>query len=109
MTSAERWLNAGPLSQFPAGKIVALELGGQSLIVIHWSNRYLCYTDACSHQPVKLSEFGLLAPEGILMCQAHGACFDVARGGAPLCFPARDGLRPWETRLMGDNLEISLK
>ena len=108
MIPSTSWVDAGPLSQFPAGEIVAVELGGRSLIVIHWSERYLCYTDACSHQPVKLSEFGLLAPEGILMCQAHGACFDVAKGGVPLCFPAREGLEGWETRTIGSNLQILL-
>lgn len=106
MTS--NWVDAGALTKFPAGDIVAIELGGRSLIVIHWSDRYLCYTDACSHQPVKLSEFGLLAPEGILMCQAHGACFDVAKEGVALCFPARENLEPWKTRVHGSNLQVLL-
>lgn len=103
------WIDAGALTSFPVGEIIALELNGHSIIVIHWSDRYFCYTDACSHQPVKLSDFGLLAPEGILMCQAHGACFDVTKSGRALCFPAQRDLEAWETRVVGSNLQVLLK
>lgn len=102
------WISAGPLTSFPEGQITGLELSGRSLIVIHWGEAYFCFDDACSHQPVKLSEFGVLGQGGVLMCQAHGACFDTTKGGIPLCFPARDGLVARKTRVAGSSLEILL-
>ncbi len=107
-TEPSEWRLLGPLSNFPRGVIVPCQLGTRSLIVVHLGDSFYCFNDECAHQPVKLSEFGELGSSGVLLCHAHGACFDLRNGGLPLCFPAEESLVSWKTRVNGINLEILL-
>ena len=59
-------------------------------IVIDNGNSYSCYKDLCSHQDVKLSDFGELVG-GEIVCHAHNGKFNSVDGRAT-CLPATKGL-----------------
>jgi nitrite reductase/ring-hydroxylating ferredoxin subunit len=94
MTAGQRY-PAGTPADFLEGQIVPRQLGGKDLILIRVQGQLMCFLDQCSHQPVKLSEFGEIR-EGVLVCHAHGGGFDLARGGMVLCGPPREPLKTFE-------------
>jgi nitrite reductase/ring-hydroxylating ferredoxin subunit len=91
MPVAQRYPVGGALD-FPEGKIVARSAGGQDVIIIRRLGQIQCYLDQCTHQPVKLSEFGELSG-GRLVCHAHGGTFDLDQKGTVVCDPPYDALK----------------
>lgn len=83
---------AGLSDDFPEGQIVARSIGNQELIFIRRSGQVVAFQDLCTHQPVRLSEFGEVLG-GRLICHAHGGTFDIDRGGTVVLDPPCDALR----------------
>jgi len=83
---------AGMSSDFAEGQIVGRLLEGKELIFIRRSGSVLAFDGLCTHQPIKLSEFGEILG-GKLICHAHGGVFDLDRGGEVLREPPCDRLR----------------
>lgn len=81
-------------TDFPEGQIVQRTIGGRDLIFVRSSGQIRVFDNLCSHQPVRLSEFGEVS-RGHLMCHAHGGLFDIERGGAVLQGPPCDPLRAY--------------
>lgn len=84
-------LIAGTSAEFPEGQIVSRSFGAHDLIFIRRNGSVLAFKDLCTHQPVKLSEFGEVLG-GRLICHAHGGTFDIDRGGAVVLDPPCEGL-----------------
>lgn len=89
-----QYCEAGSSGDFPEGKIVAKILDGKELIFIRRQGKVQCYEDQCTHQPVKLSEFGEVMG-GRLVCHAHGGTFDLDKEGAVICNPPFDALKSY--------------
>lgn len=92
------WQYVADLQQIPERTLWPTVIQQQDILVLRAGEQVFAYLDRCSHQDVKLSEFGEILPNGQLICYAHGACFDLP-SGAPLCFPASTGLQTFPTRL----------
>jgi nitrite reductase/ring-hydroxylating ferredoxin subunit len=86
---------AGDSSDFMEGAMVERLVNGRELILVRRQGVLLCFLDQCSHQPVKLSEFGQVQG-GQLVCHAHGGVFDLDREGRVLCPPPKEGLTPFK-------------
>jgi nitrite reductase/ring-hydroxylating ferredoxin subunit len=82
---------AGSSQEFPEGVLVAKTLDSHDLLFVRWQSTVLCFLDQCSHQPIKLSEFGEFK-NGRLVCHAHGGVFDLDRKGEVVCLPPRQAL-----------------
>lgn len=82
------------------------EVGGIPIIICLLSDGSIaCYKDKCSHQDVRLSDFGR-RHEDRLLCLAHGAIFELSTGAA-IRGPACEGLESFETSV--DKGEILVK
>ncbi len=92
MTSPQRH-QVGGISEFPEGTIVARTVAGTDVILIRRHGHVQCFLDQCSHQPIKLSDFGEVSG-GRLVCHAHGGTFDLDRNGAVVCDPPLTALTP---------------
>jgi len=90
MALAEK-LAVGPSGDFPEGKIIAKRIAGKDVILIRRQGVVQCYVDECTHQPVKLSEFGEVTG-GRLVCHAHGGTFDLDNKGKVICDPPYEAL-----------------
>lgn len=91
MSEAGRRLFVGRSDEFKDGLLTARVIDGLEVILTRVDGRIVCFKDQCAHQPVKLSEFGEMR-EGVLVCHAHGAGFDLRAGGRVLCGPPKDPL-----------------
>ena len=95
----------GRSTDFSEGVLVARSIEGVEVILARVGGRVVCFLDQCSHQPVKLSEFGEIR-SGVLVCHAHGGGFDLARGGKVLCGPPKGPLKGFHCH--EENGEVSV-
>jgi len=92
------WLEIMNYSDLIFGEIVPKKAFGKDIIIVlQHSGKISVFTDICSHQDVKLSDFGAVS-DGKIICYAHNGAFDLGTG-EPLCLPARKGLIKWEVKV----------
>jgi nitrite reductase/ring-hydroxylating ferredoxin subunit len=101
-----QWIAVGELKDMPENSIIPFSHSLGDYIVIRHGDKVTAFVDLCSHQEIKLSEFGEIQ-QGVLICHAHGATFD-CHDGKELCFPARSPLQKIPTRLNDGRVELHL-
>lgn len=100
------WIAVGELKDMPENAIIPFSHSLRDYILIRRGDEVSAFVDLCSHQEIKLSEFGEIQ-QGILICHAHGAAFD-CHDGKELCFPATSPLHKIPTRLSAGQVELLL-
>jgi nitrite reductase/ring-hydroxylating ferredoxin subunit len=100
------WIVVGALQDMPENEIIPFSRASGDYILIRRGAEVSAFVDLCSHQEIKLSEFGEIQ-HGVLICHAHGAAFD-CRDGKELCFPATSPLQRIPTRLTEGIVELQL-
>ncbi len=102
------WHNTGvEASQIVSGQLTPLTIDSDDLILTRLKDgSIVCFLDQCGHQPVRLSEFGEIRDD-VVMCHAHGACFNMAGSGAAMNFPARHGLVSWKAEVQDGVVVVS--
>ena len=98
------YVNVGKLEDFPTGVIKACRVGEKSVAVVQVAGRVHAYANSCPHAGYTLS--GGIATESRIICDVHGAHFDIDSGAA-LMGPATDGLDLYEVRLEGDDVFVA--
>lgn len=98
------WVVVGPLAEMPEDKIIPFSRGAEDWILIRQGDEVSAFVDVCSHQDIRLSDFGEIQ-RGVLVCHAHGAAFD-CRDGKELCFPAQRPLTRIPVRIEAEQVEI---
>jgi len=101
-----QWVRVGALQDMPEDEIIPFSQHAIDCILIRRGDVVSAFLDLCSHQEIKLSEFGEIQ-RGVLVCHAHGAAFD-CENGRELCFPATRPLQSIPTRIHAGQVEISL-
>ena len=86
-----QWINVAALDDIPFDKLWPFERSGKAWVLVRSQASLSAFVDLCSHQAVKLSEFGEIKA-GVLICHAHGAAFRCDTG-QELCFPATQPLQ----------------
>ncbi len=104
MAAAQPYIT-GVSGDFPEGQIVPRQLVGINLILIRCRGVLQCYLDECAHQPVKLSEFGEVRG-GLLVCHAHGGCFDLDCNGRVASPPPQEDLKAF--KVLEENGQVSV-
>ncbi|HET9239071.1 MAG TPA: Rieske 2Fe-2S domain-containing protein [Oligoflexus sp.] len=100
------WIAVGALKDMPENVIIPFSHAAEDYILIRRGDEVTAFVDLCSHQEIKLSEFGEIQ-QGVLICHAHGAAFD-CHDGKELCFPATSPLQNIPTRLSAGQVELYL-
>jgi nitrite reductase/ring-hydroxylating ferredoxin subunit len=97
------YLKACALKDVPPGKCKAVEVGGVRLVLVNMGGVIHALEDSCSHLGAPLSQ-GFVSKDSIT-CEWHGASFDLKSGSA-LSAPAKDPVPVFETRIVGDDIEV---
>lgn len=103
---SQQWVPVGTLQSMPEHQIIPFSWQGKDWILVRQGQDVNAFVDVCSHQDVKLSEFGEIQ-EGLLVCHAHGAVFS-CQTGQHLCFPATSPLRKVPVRDRQGIIEIEI-
>ena len=108
------WEKWGPIAEIPEGGWLAFAWPvliqssshqQQELIIVKQGGVVSCFVDRCSHQDIKLSEFGALQG-GTIICFAHNARFSCVDGHV-LCPPAEQGLSRWPIKVIGQDIFLA--
>lgn len=99
----QEYTKVARLEELKPGKCKAIELNGQRIVLLNAGGNIHALEDSCSHLGAPLSQ-GFLSPNSIT-CEWHGASFDLASGAA-LNAPAKDPVRVYEVRIIGEDIEI---
>jgi nitrite reductase/ring-hydroxylating ferredoxin subunit len=76
----------------PVGTILSAELAGTALVLVRHAKGWSAAPDACPHAACALSRMGEVVDGTILVCNCHGAEFDLVTG-AVLLDPAEAPLQ----------------
>ena len=95
----------GPVSAFPDGRGVAVEIEGRRLAVFRLGERVFAVDDRCSHRGFPLHD-GVADPTGV-RCRTHGACFDLTTG-AVLRGPARRAVRAYPAAIVDGQVVVDI-
>lgn len=102
------WQRLCAVKDLKADDMVPATIAGYELIaVLDASGAPKVYKDLCSHQDVRLSDFGEITAERELICHAHAARFCLADGRA-LCHPATEAIESYPCKVAGDDLMVLL-
>jgi 3-phenylpropionate/trans-cinnamate dioxygenase ferredoxin component len=95
----------GPVSAFPDGRGVAVEIEGRRLAVFRLGERVFAIDDRCSHRGFPLHD-GTAVATGV-RCRTHGACFDLTTG-AVVRGPARRAVRAYPAVIVDDQVVVDV-
>lgn len=88
------------------GLILGATVGGTDLAVVRFDGGWRAFEDTCTHEHCPFTVFGEVE-DGVLICNCHGAEFDLATG-AVLLDPAEAPLRLFEVREQAGSLQVQL-
>jgi 3-phenylpropionate/trans-cinnamate dioxygenase ferredoxin reductase subunit len=95
-----------PASSVPDGGMVAGQVDGEEVLLVHRGEAWFAIGAKCSHYSGPLAE-GILVGETV-RCPWHHACFDL-RTGAPLRPPALLDLPVWEVEVRDGTVRVGSK
>ena len=97
------WIKAGTLEDCPPGSLRSVMVGPEPVVLANVDGVFHAVRDRCSHEDLPLSDGELEG--GILVCQYHGARFDVA-SGAPRGLPAVKPVKTYPVEVRDDGIYI---
>ena len=89
----------------PVGTIVAAEVDGASMAVVHSGAGWVMVHDFCPHAGCPFTDDGEVVDGSTLTCNCHGSEFDLRTGQATLG-PADDALFLTHLRADADGLSV---
>ena len=116
---------AGPLADFPAGKIHVVEIGSRSVGIVNTGDELYAVLNICPHAMAPVCE-GRLATEGtplpsaageivwgmenrILRCPWHGYEFDLADGGRTVFTNFKARVRMFPVTVEGGTVMVEMQ
>lgn len=74
-----RHLDVDP-SSIPTGTLVPVQVDGDSHVIAHHALGWCIFRDQCTHARCRFSETGEIVDGTVLVCNCHGAEFDLVTG-----------------------------
>ena len=97
------WIKVATLDTCPPGSVRSVMVGNEPVVLANVDGQLHALLDRCSHEDLPLSDGEL---EGdVLVCQYHGARFDVASGG-PRGLPAVKPVKAFPVEIRDDGIYI---
>ena len=98
------WLFAGSLSDIPQGGVLAMEIGGEKVLLSRQGAVVACFQNACAHLGMTLDAGDVT--EGVITCPHHEFQYDLSSGE---CLTAPEvALRAHAVRVVGRRVEVRL-
>ena len=99
----DEWIKVATLEDCPPGSLHSVMVGVEPVVLANVEGTLHAVVDRCSHEDLPLSDGEL---EGdTLVCQYHGARFDVA-SGAPRGLPAVKPVKTFSVETRDDGIYI---
>jgi 3-phenylpropionate/trans-cinnamate dioxygenase ferredoxin subunit len=92
------------VTDFPEGRIVAVDVGGEDVAVVNWHDRFFAFANLCTHLGTPLS-VGYVTNANEVVCMLHDSVFDMATGKA-LDGPTNEDIPVYSVRLAGEDVLV---
>src|SRR5712692_8159699 len=99
------YLPVAKTSDFTDGVIRGFRVDGKDVAVVRWNDRYYAFQNACTHSNYYFNYLEI-QDGGRILCDAHGAVFDLASGRV-LKGPAANDLPLYQVRVDGEDVLVS--
>ena len=96
---------AAPLSEVPEGEAREFNIGGREIVLCNVEGEIYALQGICTHEELPLD--GGEVDGTTLVCNWHGATYDVCTGRAT-GLPATEPLQTYETRVDGDRVFVTI-
>jgi 3-phenylpropionate/trans-cinnamate dioxygenase ferredoxin subunit len=97
------WIKVATLEDCPSGSLLTVMVGLDPVVMANVDGTVYAVLDRCSHEDLPLSDGEM---EGaVLVCQYHGARFDVT-SGAPRGLPAVRPVKTFPVEIRDDGIYI---
>jgi len=97
------WIKVATLEDCPPGSLRSVMVGVDPVVMANVDGTIYAVMDQCSHEALPLSDGEM---EGsVLVCQYHGARFDVT-SGAPRGLPAIKPIKTFSVEIREDGIYI---
>jgi len=97
------WIKVSTLEECPPGSLRSVMVGMDPVVLANVDGTVYAVMDRCSHEDLPLSDG---ETEGcVLVCQYHGARFDLA-SGAPRSLPAVKPIKTFPVELRDDGIYV---
>jgi 3-phenylpropionate/trans-cinnamate dioxygenase ferredoxin subunit len=97
------WIKVAALEECPPGSLLTVMVGLDPVVMANVDGTVHAILDRCSHEDLPLSDGDLEG--GVLVCQYHGARYDVA-SGAPRGLPAVRPVKTFPVEIRDDGVYI---
>ncbi len=97
-------VRVGRVAELPEGSQTTVQVGEQSVLVIHDRGRFYALHNVCTHQSFPLA--GGPVEDGKVTCTRHGAKFDLETGKART-LPAVKAVRLFRTEVDGEEVYVA--
>lgn len=97
--------DAAPLSQVPEGEVREFTIGGREIVLCNVEGEIYALQGMCTHEDLPLDGGEVDGTE--LICNWHGATYDVCTGRAT-SLPATEPLQTFETRVDGGRVFVMI-
>jgi 3-phenylpropionate/trans-cinnamate dioxygenase ferredoxin subunit len=101
------YVRAASLSELPEGGALGVEVGGVRVALARVGDDVFAVADNCSHRDFPLSLGEVNADTCTILCEWHGASFDL-RSGAPTCPPAIRPVAVFAARVDGGDVWVDV-
>ncbi len=101
----ELWITVAAQSKLAPGQVLGLRIGDRHIAIYNVDGEYFATDNVCTHAFALLHE-GYLDGH-VIECPLHGGCFDI-RNGEGLGAPIIHDLKTYETRVVGEDIQIRL-
>lgn len=97
------WIKVADMEDCPPGSLRPVMAGSEPVVLANVDGTVYAVRDRCSHEEYPLSDGELEG--GIVVCQYHGARFDLA-SGAPRGLPAVKPVKTYPVEIRDDGIYI---
>jgi len=105
MTAGERWVAVASVTAIAEGDMLGVKVGDKPIALYNVAGRIYATDNVCTHAFALLSDGWLDGTE--IECPLHAGRFDVTTGKG-LGPPIPSDIKTYETRVVGDVVEIDL-
>jgi naphthalene 1,2-dioxygenase system ferredoxin subunit len=105
MAAEERWVAVASVTALAEGDMVGVNVGDKLIALYNVAGRIYATDNVCTHAFAVLSDGWLDGNE--IECPLHAGRFDVTTGKG-LGPPIPSDIRTYNTRIVGDTIEIDL-
>ncbi len=100
-----RFVTVARLEDVRENELTGVTAEDLAIVLVNSGGKLYALEDCCSHEQYPLSDGEVVAGE--ITCMLHGARFDIETG-APRALPAVRGVRTFQVRVVGDDIQVDL-